>query len=294
MLAGRPPFEGETALAIAVQHLRTEPVRLEPQRPDLPEGLCRIVHKLLAKNKKERYQQPVDVLRELRGLRVEGLEDSWPSDLLITDTGDVVATSAARTAATQQLNRVMHLQPKRSNRRRAIATLLLLAIVAFPAGAAIAWFTRPQSVLKFSPADLPQVKRMDTVEEQWFYATIATTNNEQAWQAVSEYFPPEESASNLRYSRMAKKGLAAYYLENRQYEQALSLYRQLANVEETEGQFRTQGLAGEALVYDRQQRPAEVQQRLAQVLPHVSQLDDFLRSEIEKLAQKYRVSLPMR
>ncbi len=293
MLSGRTPFEGETALAIAVQHLRTEPVRLESKRPDLPEGLCRIVHKLLAKNKKDRYQQPIELLRELRALRIEGLEESWPSDLFITDTGDVVAASATRMAATQQLDRVMHLQPKRNRRRSVLVRLLLLALVAFPIGAGVAWLTRPGSVLKFSPADLPQVKRMNTVEEQWFYATLATTNIEQAWRAVWEYFPPEDSATNLRYSRLAKKGLAAYYLENRQYDDALRLYQELANAEETEGQFRTQGLAGEAIIYDRLNRPADVQQRLAQVLPRLSQLDDFLRSEIEKLARKYRLSQPM-
>ena len=290
MLSGRAPFEGETALAIAVQHLRSEPVRLESRRPDLPEGLCRIVHKLLAKNKKERYQQPIELLRELRALRIDGLEESWPSDLRITDSGEVIAASAARMEATQQLDRVMHLQPKVTNRRRVLIAVGLLALLAFPLGAVVAWFTRPDSVLKFSPEDLPEVKRMNTVEEQWFYATLATTNVEQAWRAVWEYFPPEANATNLRYSRLAKKGLAAYYLETRQYDNALQLYRELANVEETEGQFRTEGLAGEALVYDRLKRPAEVQQRLAQVLPHVNQLDDVLRAEIEKLAQKYRAN----
>jgi len=290
MLSGRAPFEGETALAIAVQHLRSEPVRLESRRPDLPEGLCRIVHKLLAKNKKERYQQPIELLRELRALRIDGLEESWPSDLRITDSGEVIAASAARMEATQQLDRVMHLQPKVTNRRRVLIAVGLLALLAFPLGAVVAWFTRPDSVLKFSPEDLPEVKRMNTVEEQWFYATLATTNVEQAWRAVWEYFPPEANATNLRYSRLAKKGLAAYYLETRQYDNALQLYRELANVEETEGQFRTEGLAGEALVYDRLKRPAEVQQRLAQVLPHVNQLDDVLRAEIEKLSQKYRAN----
>ena len=192
-------------------------------------------------------------------------------------------------AATQQLERVMQVQPKGSGRRRALVIFAMFVLLAFPIGAAVAWFTRPPWVLQFSPDELPEVKRMATVEEQWFYATYATTNIEQAWQAVGEYFPPDESATNLRYSRLAKKGLAAYYLETRQHDEALRLYRELANVEETEGQFRTQGLAGEALAYDQAGRPAEVQQRLAQVLPHLNQLDDFLRTEIEKLAAKYRV-----
>jgi len=55
MLAGHPPFDGDTALAVAVQHLKNEPKRLEVLRPDLPEGLCRIVHKMLAKKPEDRY-----------------------------------------------------------------------------------------------------------------------------------------------------------------------------------------------------------------------------------------------
>ncbi len=66
MLAGRPPFEGDTPLSVAVQHLRTEPGRLENLCPDLPEGLCRIVHRLLAKNPAERFQTPAEVMRDLR------------------------------------------------------------------------------------------------------------------------------------------------------------------------------------------------------------------------------------
>src|SRR5262245_53658712 len=39
MLAGHTPFDGDTALAIAVQHLKNEPKRLEELRPDLPPAL---------------------------------------------------------------------------------------------------------------------------------------------------------------------------------------------------------------------------------------------------------------
>jgi serine/threonine-protein kinase len=55
MLIGEPPFRGETALSVAVQHVRTQPERLENRRPDLPTALCRIVHKMLAKKPGDRY-----------------------------------------------------------------------------------------------------------------------------------------------------------------------------------------------------------------------------------------------
>ena len=65
MLAGRPPFEGDSPLSVAVQHLRAEPTRLEALRPDLPEGLCRIVHRLLAKVPDERYATAADAMRRV-------------------------------------------------------------------------------------------------------------------------------------------------------------------------------------------------------------------------------------
>ena len=39
MLTGAPPFRGDTALSVAVQHLKTQPERLEQLRPDLSPGL---------------------------------------------------------------------------------------------------------------------------------------------------------------------------------------------------------------------------------------------------------------
>ncbi|HEY2826688.1 MAG TPA: serine/threonine-protein kinase, partial [Pirellulales bacterium] len=58
MLAGQPPFRGETALSVAIQHVRTQPERLENLRPDLPPALCRIIHKMLAKDPAQRQQGP--------------------------------------------------------------------------------------------------------------------------------------------------------------------------------------------------------------------------------------------
>ncbi len=39
MLTGAPPFGGETALGVAVQHLKKQPQPLESLRPDLPPAL---------------------------------------------------------------------------------------------------------------------------------------------------------------------------------------------------------------------------------------------------------------
>ncbi len=59
MLAGRPPFEGETALALALLHTQNEPPALESFRPDLPPTLCKIIHRLLKKNPDDRFSSQV-------------------------------------------------------------------------------------------------------------------------------------------------------------------------------------------------------------------------------------------
>ncbi len=71
MLSGNPPFVGETALGVAVQHLKREPPPLETLRPDLPPALCRIVHKMLVKDPAGRWQSPRELLRELRRVQQE-------------------------------------------------------------------------------------------------------------------------------------------------------------------------------------------------------------------------------
>jgi len=107
MLAGRPPFEGDTALAVALQHLRTEPERLENLRDDVPPGLCRVVHRMLAKKPEERFDSAADLTKELRALNLPGLEDGWPEELLDWSSSEMQALADARSAATEQLQDAM-------------------------------------------------------------------------------------------------------------------------------------------------------------------------------------------
>ena len=81
MLAGAPRFAGDTALVVAVQHLKKSPQPLETLRPDLPPALCRIVHQMLAKDPSRRFATSRDLLHELRRVQMEHFGDDWPEDL---------------------------------------------------------------------------------------------------------------------------------------------------------------------------------------------------------------------
>jgi len=254
MLAGRPPFDGDTALAIAVQHLKNEPKRLEALRPDLPEGLCRIVHKMLAKKPEDRYQRAVDLLKDLKGLKIEGLDQDWTADLPGFNAADLAQTAAGRLAATQHLDRALRSDLGSASRRwnaPAIAWLVLgLLVASLGAGSALAWLTKEESLLSVThegPSTV--VKKCASADQQYIQAQFARENEEAEWKAVWEYFPPGDppNSENVRYGRMAKKGLAAHLLnQSGREEDALQLYRELYDVEPGERELHLSGAVGMA------------------------------------------------
>jgi serine/threonine-protein kinase len=69
MLAGNPPYWGETAFEVALQHVQGQPEPLEKLRPDLPAELCAIVRKMMAKAPESRYQTGRELFKDLTRLR---------------------------------------------------------------------------------------------------------------------------------------------------------------------------------------------------------------------------------
>jgi serine/threonine protein kinase/formylglycine-generating enzyme required for sulfatase activity len=65
LLAGRPPFQEETAVKTILAHLQKEPQPLPELRPDVPERLWRVVARLLVKEPGQRYQKPSEVVQAL-------------------------------------------------------------------------------------------------------------------------------------------------------------------------------------------------------------------------------------
>jgi serine/threonine-protein kinase len=66
LLTGRPPFEGTTLMQKLLQHQQEEPVPLNAVRPDVPEELAIVVHRMMAKRPEDRFQIPLLVVAPLR------------------------------------------------------------------------------------------------------------------------------------------------------------------------------------------------------------------------------------
>ncbi|MBC7964946.1 MAG: protein kinase [Fuerstia sp.] len=70
LLCGETPFKGNTPVAIAMQHLKNSPPPLKGKNPALPDVLCRLVHRMMAKRRSLRYQSADEVLEDLKKLIV--------------------------------------------------------------------------------------------------------------------------------------------------------------------------------------------------------------------------------
>jgi eukaryotic-like serine/threonine-protein kinase len=264
MLAGQPPFRGDTALSVALQHVRTQPERLENLRPDLPPALGRIIHKMLAKDPGERFANPREMLKELRSLQIDGVEMQWPAELDEINGVEVASLLALRGETTQRLQDLMQTQAlvTRTNRKR-LWYAAAFVIGAMLLGAGAAWATRERSLLHVPESELPTVKQMDTAADQFRMAMIDPS--EAAWQSVEKHFPNDQ-----RWALQAKEELAKYYLETQDYPKARREFEQLANVvfpdSTTEKQFRAFGLTGLSWIDSIENAPEKSKASLKQLL----------------------------
>ncbi len=104
LLAGQPPFMGQTSLAVALAHQREQPMPLAAFRPELPAGLGRIVEQLLAKRPEERCESPMELLQAVEAVEMAISTGSRYLRLPLAWEGDVAdwkatATGGARIAA---------------------------------------------------------------------------------------------------------------------------------------------------------------------------------------------------
>ena len=65
LLTGRPPFVGDTPMEKLIMHCESEPMPVQQLRPEVPDELAAILHKMLAKQPSDRPQTPLELIQAL-------------------------------------------------------------------------------------------------------------------------------------------------------------------------------------------------------------------------------------
>lgn len=99
MLTGRVPFDGDSPVAIAMQHLHNEPTPIATLAPDVPPGIIHVCMMAMEKNPRHRYQSAVQMASELRKA-IEGRTEQMQPRMLET-----VAPPAQQGYATASMQR---------------------------------------------------------------------------------------------------------------------------------------------------------------------------------------------
>jgi len=287
MLSGKPPFTGETVLGVAMQHIKTPPEPLENVRRDLPPGLCRVVHRMLSKDPNNRYQNPAELLRDLRRLHAEHLaDDEWPEELAFSHERAAESFDDARQRATQQLGQLMETiameRPRRARRWLLAAGL----VVAFLLGGLVAHRANRRSFLLANiETTSPSIPRAEDAQQQ--YLAACRIGTEDAFQAVIDNFPDK-----TYYVHLAEQQLARIDLREGRYAAALQKFEKLAAESGPDEQLKAFALAGQCGTLTLLGRYAESDEVLRRLEPLRDRLDDGqMRSMLRYAVAKNRSEL---
>jgi len=85
MLAGRPPFDEPSVRRVLNAHLRSEPVPIEAQNPDVPDRVAQIVRRAMAKNPADRFETAGAMAAALRRVLGEPPRHVTPTNQQLAD-----------------------------------------------------------------------------------------------------------------------------------------------------------------------------------------------------------------
>jgi serine/threonine-protein kinase len=286
MLAGMPPFTGDSPISVAVQHLN-QPAAPLPVAGLSEAGakLSHIIARMMAKKPADRHDDPASLLAELNALAAEAAAERWggkPDDGFI----EILRAADERAVAANRLDDLMKTiamsHPAGSPIRWIAAGVAGCALL----GVILAAMTRPTPLLAGARAGPP---RSESVWGQIYHAKVVDT--EEAWRSVNRYFPD----AGDYYHTLARQGLVYYYLtRSAEYEKALKPLQDLAG--SSQPVFQAFGMAGLVVANTRlgryelahqanQQLSIEMRSMLEDYAPRMAELLSEALDKLENRAQ---------
>ncbi|TDE98730.1 Stk1 family PASTA domain-containing Ser/Thr kinase [Occultella glacieicola] len=175
LLTGRPPFIGDSAVAVAYQHVSEEPPRPSTFAPDVPESLDRITMLALAKDRDERYSSAAQFRGDLEAAARQEAISAPPLGAV---------SAAAATGATQVLGGAAiaeptaAAEPEPEDEPKSNKTLIwILAVVGVAAliGIILLALNRPEEPVEPTTVMVPDLTSMTQEQARTALAdTVAT------------------------------------------------------------------------------------------------------------------------
>lgn len=219
LIAGRPPFQGETALSIAVKHLNESAPSLAKRRPDLPVELCELVHRMMEKDPNKRPANAAELMQEIKKIPEQ---------------------SSGR--AGKKWAALIPFQGNRGYQKQLLAFVVAFVCLGGVA-AAIGWVNRPGDPLNAPFQEQSEqeqaeslIPREKTPLAQFLLAT-RLKDKEEAWQAVIDYEPAVDV-----YKKRAQIRLGVLLIRPDRYDEAKAIFQGLANSGQPE--YEVNGYAG--------------------------------------------------
>lgn len=220
MLVGRPPFEGENAVSVAVKHLHETPEPLESLRSDLPGALCKVIKRMTAKNPEDRYENAQAVLNDIRKI-AKSLKTGESVDHLI----DAGAQGAGPFPV-----------------KRPALVLPLLCLVVALCSAGMGMLLKKSTPPRNPDALETSIPDEGTAKKQYLSAMFEV-NNEDAFKAVIKYYQTDKV-----WTPMAHEQLALMYLgDSTRHDEARQQLDIMKKSERTD--LKTKARIGAAYLY---------------------------------------------
>lgn len=237
MLAGHPPFSGETAMAVAVQHLNQDPPPLGDHREGLPTQLRDFIHQMIQKKKEDRPADFAAVLADIKQLirQVSGKED----------VSRTLKTSPPAPRRTLVFDRPFG---------RQIGWVIGFSLLIMSIAAGIGWTTRTPELDKIKSTGNQTVRQMPNAEGQLYWAA-SNVQDEAAWVYLKE-LPTATDEMKAR----ALTALGLIYLKTNRRPLAEKTFQDVIN---EYPKFKVNGSAGLALLAGLKGEVAEAKKQLA-------------------------------
>jgi beta-lactam-binding protein with PASTA domain/tRNA A-37 threonylcarbamoyl transferase component Bud32 len=200
LLTGRPPFVGDSAIAVAAQHVREQPKPPSDHDTDLPPEVDAIVLKSLAKRVEDRYQSAAamrtDIERYLDGRPISVVAAATPPAPAPTPPSSTAVTAAVPATGSVPVAEEEQYEERRS--RTGLVVLAGLVVIALITAAVLLWPklfpSAPEQVQVPSLVSLTEAQARAAIGQEGLTVTNVEFDNSDtvpAGSVISQQPPPD-------------------------------------------------------------------------------------------------------